>query len=442
MTSPLSDTGSNFPCKGYLGQAGAHVTASFVAGQPANFSLVGSATHGGGSCQISLSYDNGKTFKVVESILGGCPLTSAYTFQMPSGLPSGNSVVFSWSWMNKIGNREFYQNCALVNIQGSGSQANLAALPDMQVANVGTGCTTVEGIEVIPLNPGTNVQYGGDYAAGASAVNGNFGAGLTGNCGSNVGSALTTANVRPQLATTAPTSTTTISQAAATTSQTSVSAAATATTQAVAPAATGTCTGSSIACTGNGYTWSLCSNGQYVPMGAVAPGTICVNGAMAVAPAGNVATVASTTTTVKAARPVLAVPTKLTTTTAAPVTPTPACVNKRDLRPVCKDFELKCSSDGRAYQICSSGAWSASRSLATSEECFEGAVLKSNTRWQLQTDIVATVEPRIYCSGTGLSCSADGRFYYICDSETTLSTPTGSKCIETENGGGFVTWQT
>jgi hypothetical protein len=66
--------------------------------------LAGSATHGGGSCQFSLSYDGGNTWAVIHSIIGGCPLNSAYTFSVPSGVPSGNAL-FSWSWFNKVGNR-------------------------------------------------------------------------------------------------------------------------------------------------------------------------------------------------------------------------------------------------------------------------------------------------------------------------------------------------
>lgn len=40
MTSPLNADGSNFPCKGYLSKADAHVTALFTAGQSTNFTLV------------------------------------------------------------------------------------------------------------------------------------------------------------------------------------------------------------------------------------------------------------------------------------------------------------------------------------------------------------------------------------------------------------------
>ena len=31
------------------------------------------AAHSGGSCQASLSFDNGETWKVLHSYIGGCP---------------------------------------------------------------------------------------------------------------------------------------------------------------------------------------------------------------------------------------------------------------------------------------------------------------------------------------------------------------------------------
>jgi len=70
-----------------------------------NFRLSGSATHNGGSCQMSLSYDGGKTWVVFHSIVGGCPLTETYTIPVPSDVPSGSRVLLAWSWENNTGNR-------------------------------------------------------------------------------------------------------------------------------------------------------------------------------------------------------------------------------------------------------------------------------------------------------------------------------------------------
>lgn len=93
------------------------------------------------ACQFGLSYDNGANFYVIKSYMGGCPSsTTSFDVEIPSDAPSGTGVMcvtissfqwscgrredvktdeksaspslsFSWSWFNKVGNREMYQNC-------------------------------------------------------------------------------------------------------------------------------------------------------------------------------------------------------------------------------------------------------------------------------------------------------------------------------------------
>ncbi|KAE8377721.1 hypothetical protein BDV26DRAFT_263030 [Aspergillus bertholletiae] len=161
MTSPLLASGSNFPCKGYHQNTPWRATAEYQAGGSYNVTLAGSATHGGGSCQLSLSYDGGQTFKVIKSIVGGCPLQSSYDFQLPGDVANGQAL-FAWSWFNLIGNREMYMNCADIEISGgSGSQASFeSSYPDMFVANVGNGCATGEGKQTVFAHPGNQVSYG------------------------------------------------------------------------------------------------------------------------------------------------------------------------------------------------------------------------------------------------------------------------------------------
>ena len=139
---------------------------------PYQLTLAGSATHEGGSCQISISYDNGASFKVIQSLIGGCPLDTTLNFTIPSFAPSSNSALLSWTWFNLVGNREMYQNCARVQIQGTPlqryrrtayrRQTSMDQLPDMFVCNVNNGCQTVENAEVVFPDPGPNVFYGQD----------------------------------------------------------------------------------------------------------------------------------------------------------------------------------------------------------------------------------------------------------------------------------------
>jgi hypothetical protein len=81
-----------FPCKGYHTQTPKQYATSYTAGQESSITLQGSATHGGGSCQLSLSYDNGATFKVIKSIMGGCPITPTYEFTIPAFAPVGDAL--------------------------------------------------------------------------------------------------------------------------------------------------------------------------------------------------------------------------------------------------------------------------------------------------------------------------------------------------------------
>ncbi|KAJ5431503.1 hypothetical protein N7445_009235 [Penicillium cf. griseofulvum] len=193
-TNPLSTSGSDYPCKGYAKDA-FEAVATWQPGSSQEMALEGSAVHGGGSCQLALTYDQGKTFKVIESIEGDCPIAKSYQFEVPSDAPSGNAL-FAWTWFNKVGNREMYMNCAMVTIGGSGSRnatgdsddseerrgplhrleqepnqkgpnnhvngqaenakSSFSSLPDLFIANVnGPGkCVTIEGQPVHFPNPG------------------------------------------------------------------------------------------------------------------------------------------------------------------------------------------------------------------------------------------------------------------------------------------------
>lgn len=165
MTSPLEADGSNFPCKGYLdvlGTAAGASVATWNAGETYNMTITGGANHGGGSCQASLSFDQGKTWSVIHSYIGDCPGagTTSYDFKLPPDTPSGD-VLFAWTWFNAIGNREMYMNCAAITVKGTSTAKTLSNRPAMFVANVGSagqGCATLEnGLELSFPNPGSDV---------------------------------------------------------------------------------------------------------------------------------------------------------------------------------------------------------------------------------------------------------------------------------------------
>jgi hypothetical protein len=206
MTSPLKADGSDFPCKGYLSLVGTpqgKAVATWVAGGRYNFSVAGGAPHGGGSCQAALSFDCGKTFRVVHSYEGGCPglgTSSAFDFQLPGDVPATQGAVFAWTWFNKLGNREMYMNCAVVDVtagsSGRGGGVSFASRPALFVANLGNGCKTVDSANVKFPDPGPDVDAGlatpptGSCGATAAAGSGSgsAGSGTGAGTGSGAGS--------------------------------------------------------------------------------------------------------------------------------------------------------------------------------------------------------------------------------------------------------------
>lgn len=122
---------------------------------------------------VTLSYDNGGTFKVIKCMVGGCPLTQQYDFTIHSFAPTGNAL-FAWTWFNEIGNREMYMNCAFVQIVGSSTTrrsrakrqsafTSMSSLPNIWRANIAglDQCATVESLDPVFPNLGSDVVYGG-----------------------------------------------------------------------------------------------------------------------------------------------------------------------------------------------------------------------------------------------------------------------------------------
>jgi len=108
-----------------------------------------------------LSFDGGKSFKVIKSIEGGCVNPSqdgpqGFDFTVPKDAKNGNAI-FAWSWFNHTGNREMYMNCAAVTIT-NGADSTLTDHPDLFKAHIGNQCQINEGDDVQFPNPGNDLQ--------------------------------------------------------------------------------------------------------------------------------------------------------------------------------------------------------------------------------------------------------------------------------------------
>jgi hypothetical protein len=133
-----------------------------------------------------MSYDMGATWKVIHSHMGGC-MSDSENLQVtiPSNAQNGEAL-FSWSWFNLLGNREMYQNCAVVTITGGGS--GLTG-PAPFVANAGVNdCKTIEGVNVVFPEPGDSVVYGGVYASSKPTTPAGFTGSSCGGSGATTGS--------------------------------------------------------------------------------------------------------------------------------------------------------------------------------------------------------------------------------------------------------------
>lgn len=181
---PLEASGADFPCHGATLTEGTVTNINVGSTVPLEFGLgagANTAVHGGGSCQISLTYEtsadalkNPSSWYVIQSYVGGCPtdftgnLNSAVmcpgsypncvnnlNFTVPPEVQNGNAIL-AWTWFNNVGNREMYMNCARVSV--SGGQNQLSQLPNMLAANIGNGCASTESFNIDFPNPGKYVQ--------------------------------------------------------------------------------------------------------------------------------------------------------------------------------------------------------------------------------------------------------------------------------------------
>lgn len=195
VKEPLSPNGDNFPCHGVSlpttggmkMHAGSTQSLEFDTGNGLN-----TAVHGGGSCQISITYESDpvllkdpQNWRVLYSVQGGCPsnthlnldgvftspagayqgswpcknestngidCTNSFDFKVPAGVEDGHAIM-AWTWFNTVGNRHMFMNCINVDIEG-GDGSEMDSLPSMFVANIGNGCETPENYDLAFPSPG------------------------------------------------------------------------------------------------------------------------------------------------------------------------------------------------------------------------------------------------------------------------------------------------
>ncbi|KAM0723167.1 hypothetical protein Q7P37_001367 [Cladosporium fusiforme] len=150
---PLGGGGGNFPCKSSIFNYEITAMNTIPVNEPVLLGFKGSAVHGGGTCQLSISLDEepgeSSVFKVIQTFEGGCPVpgeSGGFTFNIPKDFPSTERATLAWTWVSKLsGTQEFYMDCAPIKITGGADNKDyFDSLPDMFKANIpDSQCKTV-----------------------------------------------------------------------------------------------------------------------------------------------------------------------------------------------------------------------------------------------------------------------------------------------------------
>ena len=152
IMAPLNTPGYSFPCKGFSkGPSTAKIYSNTI-----SVTLEGSAIHGGGHCQFGISYDD-VNYIVLKSVIRTCLIDGmSYDIQLPDNIPSGD-VTFFWSWVNAIGNREYYMECADVSIFNNLEYINEPIVGNKLVV------LNMPGFPIIPEFPNLDMYDGSEY---------------------------------------------------------------------------------------------------------------------------------------------------------------------------------------------------------------------------------------------------------------------------------------
>ncbi|KAG0213592.1 hypothetical protein BGX28_004009 [Mortierella sp. GBA30] len=129
------------------------------------------ANHGGGHCQWALSYDDGKTWVVLHTLIRDCLKNANQQYSVPVTIPANapsGKATFMWLWNNAVGNRELYSNCADIEIKGQdgGELKGVAPLianygPNSQRIGEFPNANQADGHELFDKRPSVTITVSG-----------------------------------------------------------------------------------------------------------------------------------------------------------------------------------------------------------------------------------------------------------------------------------------
>lgn len=295
--APLEATGADFPCKFPAGFTPKDQAPGKIVAGTNTMLLEGGATHGGGSCQISLTTDvlptKNSKWEVIKSIEGGCPSDAPgnlsgdaqgklppIEYTIPADMAAGKYTL-AWTWFNKIGNREMYMNCAPVELGGAAAKREIvkfnkkrqSARPNIFMANIGNGCSTTESTDVTFPDPGQDLVKGGAAVPGAPV--GSCGAAGAQPAGPAAAPAASTTASAPAASSSAAASNVAAAPAASSSAATAPIVAA----EGAAPASGAACSPEGMfSCSADGSSFTRCASGVMSAPITMSAGTKCVPG--------------------------------------------------------------------------------------------------------------------------------------------------------------------
>ncbi|KAI7217734.1 hypothetical protein KC333_g4050 [Hortaea werneckii] len=411
--SPLVDAKpgtaqSDFPCKQRPGVYDITAMNNVQVGKPNLISWEGSASHGGGTCQLAITTDleptANTTFKLIQTYEGNCPVVSSngntgtddYTWSLPEGTPNGR-LTFAWLWYNRIGNRELYMNCAPLDVTGGSDDTEFYdSLPNAYIVNMPTSECQV------PETTNAEIPYPGQYLL--KNPDASFAAASGPSCQASA-AAMTegvkgykSATVENLAATHAPSS-----------NYDSTGPATGAATQSAAP--TSSSAGDYSASSAPAYT-STAATPTSAPSQS---GFVTVSSA----PASS-SSVPATTSAPPASS---SQPSAQTTTPSTSAAAFPSSSSSPGNTSCEEQGALICSEDGESYGLCNFGS-AVMQPVAPGTMCSYGQIVR-------RPQTTDTPPGSVSCSEQGaLVCSADGEFFGLCDFGSAVLRPVadGTTC--------------
>ncbi|KAI8053185.1 hypothetical protein BDF22DRAFT_683158 [Syncephalis plumigaleata] len=123
-----------YPCR-Y--QEEGPITGKYTAGKNFTVEFMQGSPHMGGHCQFAFSYDKGKTWVVLRTVITMCFQGKApylYNVFIPKGAPNGRAL-FAWTYIPSGGRKEYYMTCADVEVSGGSEKGSITG-PELLLARM------------------------------------------------------------------------------------------------------------------------------------------------------------------------------------------------------------------------------------------------------------------------------------------------------------------